>query len=250
MKSLVNINIVITGASSGIGRQVAIEASKQGANIVLIARNKEKLEETRSAMDVGNHLICPFDVTDFDSIEALIGDITGKLGTISGYVHSAGIELTMPFRNMKPANYTDLFRVNVISAFEFARIISKKKYCNPHGASFVFISSVMGKLGREGKVGYSASKAALISSVKSMALELSSRKIRCNAILPGIVQTEMVKKMFETLPEESVTNIIRQHPMGIGQPEDVANMALFLLSDKAKWITGSEITVDGGYSAQ
>ena len=124
----------------------------------------------------------------FPHIDRLIGEIVLKAGNISGFVHSAGIELTVPFRNMKPETYEELFKVNVISAFEFARIISKKKNMNPDGGSFVFMGSVMSRLGKEGKVGYCASKAALTSSVKAMALELSSRKIRCNVVLPGMVK--------------------------------------------------------------
>jgi NAD(P)-dependent dehydrogenase (short-subunit alcohol dehydrogenase family) len=93
-------------------------------------------------------------------------------------------------------------------------------------------------------------KSALISSVKAMALELSAKKIRCNVILPGVVKTNMVEKMFESLPEDAVAEIIKQHPLGIGLPEDIAELAVFLLSDKARWMTGSELIIDGGYSAQ
>jgi NAD(P)-dependent dehydrogenase (short-subunit alcohol dehydrogenase family) len=245
-----NKNIIITGASSGIGRQTAIEASRSGANVILIARNKEKLEDARKALSPGKHFIFPFDLNDLSSIESLIEEISGKTGILSGFVHSAGMELTMPFRNMKPEQYEQLFKINVIAGFEFARVLSKKKYVNPDGAAFVFISSVMGKFGKEGKVGYCASKGALISSVKALALELSSKKIRCNAVLPGIVETEMVRKMFEDIPEAAVSEIIRQHPLGIGYPEDVAHLIVFLLSEKARWITGSEFVIDGGYSAQ
>lgn len=248
--SLSGKNIVITGASSGIGRQIAFEASRLGARLILIARNKERLEETKALLFPGNHIVYPLDVEHFETIEPALKDITEKTGEISGFVHSAGIELTLPFRNMKAATYESLFRVNVISGFEFARVLSKKTFCNPGGASFIFISSVMGKSGKEGKVGYCASKAALIGGVKAMALELSPKKIRCNLILPGIVKTAMVEKLFESIPESSVTEIIKQHPLGIGNPEDVANLAVFLLSDKASWITGSEIVIDGGYSAQ
>jgi len=250
MSTLSDKYVIITGASSGIGRQIAIEASRNGANVILIARNKNKLEETKSILGHGNHFIYPFDVCNFQEIESLIQEINKKAGFISGFVHSAGIELTIPFRNMKTENYENLFRVNVISAFEFARIISKKKYIHPEGASFVFLSSVMGKFGKEGKVGYCASKSALISSVKAMALELSDKKIRCNVILPGVVKTNMVEKMFESLPKDAVTEIIKQHPLGIGLPEDIAELAVFLLSDKARWMTGSELIIDGGYCAQ
>lgn len=250
MTRLDNKNIVITGASSGIGRQIAVEASRSGANVILIARNKERLEETMQLLDKGSHSVCPFDVKDFTAIDRLIGEIVLKAGCISGFVHSAGLELTVPLRNMKPETYEELFKVNVIAAFEFARIISKKKNMDPDGGSFVFIGSVMSNLGKEGKVGYCASKAALTSSVKAMALELSSKLIRCNVILPGIVKTDLVRKMFEALPETSVAEIINQHPLGLGTPEDVAALAVFLLSEKARWITGSEMVIDGGYSAQ
>lgn len=250
MNSLHSKTIVITGASSGIGRQIAVEASRQEAAVILVARNKPRLEETRQLLKPGNHLVYPFDVTDFNNIEQLIEDINSKAGAISGFVHCAGLESTIPFRNMNPSVYEGLFRVNVIAGLEFARIISKKKFMDPEGGSFVFLGSVMSHYGKEGKTGYCASKGALTSSIKSIALELSNRKIRCNVIMPGIVKTEMVDSMFESLPETSVNQIYSQHPLGLGTPEDIAHLAVFLLSDKSRWITGSEIVIDGGYSAQ
>jgi NAD(P)-dependent dehydrogenase (short-subunit alcohol dehydrogenase family) len=250
LNSLSDKNIIITGASSGIGRQIAIEASKQGANLILIARNREKLEDTLSLLSNGRHFVFPFDVSDFPNMETLVESIVSTAGIISGFVHSAGTEATIPLRNMKPEIYENIFRVNVIAAFELARLIAKKKNVDPRGGSFVFLSSVMGKLGKEGKVAYCSSKSALSGGVKAMALELSGRKIRCNAVLPGIVKTEMAERMFETLPEASVAEIVRQHPLGLGSPEDVAHLTVFLLSDESKWITGSEIVIDGGYSAQ
>lgn len=250
MNSLSEKNIVITGASSGIGRQIAIEASKYSANIVLIARDADRLEETKRNLCQGKHLALPFDVTDYSLIEDAVSRIVAELGEISGFVHSAGIELTVPFKNMKPELYEKLFGVNVISGFEFARIISKKKYHNPDGTSFVFISSVMGKIGKEAKVGYCASKSALTSSVKAMALELASKRIRCNTIYPGVVKTELVNRLFELLPESSINEIVREHPLGLGDPNNIADLILFLLSDKSKWITGSEYVIDGGYSAK
>ncbi|HEX2394154.1 MAG TPA: SDR family oxidoreductase [Bacteroidales bacterium] len=250
MNSLHNKIIVITGASSGIGRQIAIEASLHEAGTILIARNKTRLEETHQMLTGGNHWVCPFDVTDFARIEQFVEEIYNKAGVISGFVHCAGLESTIPFRNMNPEIYNNLFNTNVIAGLEFARIISKKKFINPQGGSFIFLGSVMSRFGKEGKVGYCASKGALTSSIKAMALELSSRKIRCNVILPGIVKTEMVDSMFESLPESSVNQIASQHPLGLGIPEDIASLAVFLLSDNSRWITGSEIVIDGGYSAQ
>ncbi|HLO61163.1 MAG TPA: SDR family oxidoreductase [Bacteroidales bacterium] len=249
MTGLNNKNIVITGASSGLGRQIAVEASRCGANVILVARNVERLQQTMELLDKGNHSIHSVDLNQSDLFEKLVDEMVANCGPVYGFVHSAGIEATIPFRNMKPSIYEDLFRVNVIAGFELARILSKKKNCEAQGGSFVFLGSVMGILGKEGKVAYCASKSALISGVKAMALELSSKKIRCNTVLPGMIMTEMAEEMFRTLPQSSVDNIISSHPLGLGKPSDVANLVTFLLSDKSSWITGSDFVIDGGYSA-
>ena len=248
--NLKNKNIIITGASSGIGRQCAITFSQLGANIILIARNKERLKNTLSGIEKGNHLIVSQDITKYDKLEQIIKYSVEKVGRISSFVHSAGIEMTLPLRSMNPSYYENIFAINVISGFEFARIISKKKYLDEKGASFVFISSVMGILGQSGKIGYCSSKGALISGSKAMALELVKKNIRVNCILPGVVETEMSNKMFENLPEESKKSIVNMHSLGLGKPEDIASACAFLLSDAAKWITGINLIVDGGYSAR
>ena len=248
--NLNNKNIIITGASSGIGRRCAITFSQLGANVTLIARNKQRLEDTYSKLDKGNHLIVSQDITGYDKLEQIIKYSVEKVGRISGFVHSAGIEMTLPLRNMQPSYYEKMFSVNVISGFGLARIISKKKYINKEGASFVFISSVMGILGQVGKVGYCSSKGALLPGAKAMALEIAKKNIRINCILPGVVETEMTNKMFENLPEDSKKSVIDMHPLGLGKPEDIANACTFLLSDASRWITGTNLIVDGGYSAR
>ena len=253
MDSIFNLdqkNILITGASSGIGRQCAITFSKLGANVILIARNEERLKETYNKLDRGNHLIISQDITEYDRLEEIINTAVNKVGKLSGFVHSAGIEMTLPLRSMKHSYYEEMFATNVISGFELARIISKKKYLDENGASFVFISSIMGTLGQVGKIAYCSSKGALISGAKAMALELVSKNIRVNTILPAVVETEMSKKMFSYLSEESQKEIMNMHPLGLGQPEDIANACVFLLSDAARWITGTNLIVDGGYSAK
>lgn len=248
--SLTNKNIIITGASSGIGRQCAITFSKLGANIILMARNKERLKDTFAKLNKGNHIFISQDITEYDKLEKIVSTAVEKVGKISGFVHSAGEEMTMPLRSMHPSYYEKMFAINLISGFELARIISKKKYLNEKGASFVFISSVMGVLGQAGKVGYCSSKGALISGARAMALELEKKNIRVNCILSGVVETEMSNKMFENLPEESKKSIIDMHPLGLGKPEDIANASAFLLSDASRWITGTNLIVDGGYSAR
>jgi len=247
--SLENKNIIITGASSGIGRQCAISCSQIGANIILVDINKEGMDKTLSLMQTANHVCFHKDITKHDTIETLIKIATSKLGKINGFVHSAGIEKTLPLKMMKPEIYRELFDVNVISGYEIAKIISNKKYSNS-GASFVFIASIMGILGQSGKVGYCSSKSALIGGMKAMALELANKNIRVNCISPAIVETEMTKKLFENIPIDSKKEIIKMHPLGFGKPEDVANACVYLLSDASKWITGSNLIVDGGYSAR
>ena len=248
--NLKNKNIIVTGASSGIGWQCAITFSQLGANVILISRNKERLKETYNKLEKGNHLIISLDITEYDKLEEIINTAVEKIGKISGLVHSAGVEMTMPLRSMQSSYYEKMFSVNVIAGFELAKIISKKKYIDKYGASFVFISSVMGILGQPGKVAYCASKGALISGAKAMALELASKNIRVNCILPGVVETEMSSRMFQGLSEESKKEIINVHPLGLGKPEDIAKACAFLLSDAARWITGTNLVVDGGYSAR
>ena len=246
---LKNKNIIVSGASSGIGRQCAVTFSQLGANVILIARNEERLKDTFNKLKKGNHLTISQDITEYDKLEEVVNTAVGKIGKISGFVHSAGIEMTVPLRSMTPSYYENMFAINVISGFELARIISKKKYLDEKGVSLIFISSVMGMLGQSGKIGYCASKGALISGSKAIALESAKKNIRVNCVLPGVVETEMSNKMFGNLPEESKRSIINMHPLGLGKPEDIASACAFLLSDASRWITGINLIVDGGYSA-
>jgi len=248
--NLDNKNIMITGASSGIGKQCAITFSQLGANIILVARNKERLEQTFNELKKGNHISFAQDITEYDKLEEIINISVGKVGKISGFVHSAGVDKLLPFKLIEPAIYEEMFATNTISGFEISRIISKRKYINSEGASFVFISSIMGILGQIGKIAYCSSKGAVVAGVKAMALELASKKIRVNSILPAVVETEMSKQALGNLSEESREEILNMHPLGLGKPDDIAYACAFLLSDASRWITGTNLIVDGGYSAK
>jgi len=241
--------ILITGASSGIGRSCSVECSKSGAGLILIARNEEELQKTVSmlAPDSKAETIIA-DITSAENLEELIAEKISVLGKISGFIHCAGIEKTLPLKKHTPQLYSDIFAVNVLSGFEIAKILSLKKY-KSEAASFVFISSVAGMVGEIGKAAYSASKGAVIAGARSMAMELSRSGIRVNSISPAMVHTPILEKMFENVGEDAAKEIFKKHPLGIGQPEDVANACIFLLSDASKWITGSNLVVDGGYSA-
>lgn len=240
--------ILVTGASSGLGRAISQKASVEGARIILLGRNPGRLEETINSLKGKGHSFFSIDITNFDLLKNTIQYAVEKSGPIDGFVHSAGIDKTIPFRLSKPSVFNEVFGINVFAGFELARIISQKNYFSSNGASYVFLSSVLGKLGESGKTAYSASKSALLAGIKSMALELAKQGIRCNCVLPGVVETDMVNRLFNSMTIESKNKILEMHPLGFGEPNDVAALVTFLLSDEAKWITGAEYIIDGGYS--
>jgi NAD(P)-dependent dehydrogenase (short-subunit alcohol dehydrogenase family) len=246
--SLEGKKILITGASSGLGRQCAIRCSISGANVIITGRDNYRLKQTFNNLLPGKHLFFDADLYDFDSYETKLTDVLADSGQIDGFVHSAGVEMTMPVNMMKPKHYQSLFNINVISGFELVRILLKKKYLSQN-ASLIFIASVMGILGQPGKIGYCSAKGALINGVKAMALELAPQGIRVNSILPAVCKTEMTNEFLVTLTDEARDRVLKMHPMGFGEPDDVAMAAVYLLSDAARWVTGSGLIVDGGYSA-
>lgn len=249
--SLKGKKILITGASSGIGKQCAVSCSQMGAIVILIGRNKDNLEKTMALLSGGDHKYFVFDVTNYSGIEGIVNDIVSKTGKISGFIHSAGIDLPKPLNVTKPKNYEALFATNVIAGFEFAKILSKKKYTDESGSSFVFISSIVSIVGNASLSAYSASKGAIVSGMRSIALELADKKIRVNAISPGqIFNTKMTTDKFSLLSKEDIVKISECHPLGMGSAEDVANGCIYLLSDASKWITGTNLIIDGGYSAK
>ena len=248
--SLMGKTVVVTGASSGIGKMCAISCSRAGANVVLVARNEQRLQEAFAALDGGGtHLKLSCDISLYSGLEEIVSIIRDGVGCISGLIHSACIEMTLPLRDMRADRYESLLGINSIAGLELARLISRKKFFSESGASFVFISSVMGSLGQPGKVGYCTSKGALIAGVKAMALELAEKKIRANCISPGVVETEMTRKAARFIDPEHVEMIRGMHPLGFGAPQDIALACVFLLSDAARWITGTNLIIDGGYSA-
>lgn len=247
--SLHSRNVLITGASSGIGRQCAISCSRMGARLILIGLEPDKLEQTVEQLDGTGHMFFAQDITEYEKLDQIIKESVEKTGPIHGYIHSAGIEMSRPLKVLKPENFEKVIAVNAIAAFEIIRILSKMKNLPSEGASYIMISSVMGVLGDVGNTAYCSSKGALLSAGKAIALELAPKKVRVNCILPGVVETEMSKQLFLTISEESKKSILKMHPLGLGKPEDVANSCIFLLSDASRWITGTNFFVDGGYSA-
>lgn len=248
--SLSNKTILITGASSGIGRSCAVQCSKMGASLLLMGRNVDELNRTVSELQPGTKVeMIVADFSKMIDLELVIAEKIVTIGKIAGFIHCAGVEKTLPLKKQTSEVFQSIFDINVFAGFELAKIISLKKY-KAEKASFVFIASVAGMVGESGKTIYSASKGAVISGARSMSMELARSDIRVNSISPAMVKTPILEKMFDGIGEEATQNIIKKHPLGIGEPEDVANACVFLLSDAAKWITGTNLVIDGGYTAQ
>lgn len=249
--SIQNKNIVITGASSGLGRACAILFSKLGANIVLLGRNEDRLLETLNAMNnTKNHQMFSVDLTNLSAIEATLKYAREKMGKFDGLVHCAGISTTLPLRLINEEKLNHFFQTNVYCAIQLCKMLSKPKYINENGGSFVIISSVMGHVGEVGKTLYSLTKGALLAGSKSMALELAPKKIRVNCISPGVIITPMTSAQPYNESEESLNIIKNNHPLGLGEPNDIANACVYFISDASKWVTGTNLMIDGGYTAK
>lgn len=241
--------IVITGASSGIGRQCALTCNDLGAFVILTGRNKERLEETFSLLKYSdNALYYPVDLTDYENVPGLVDTIISRNLIINGIIHSAGISTTLPFKMITPEKLNIFFQTNVFAGINLTRLLFRSSLISDK-ASIVFIASVMGFLGENAKSLYGMTKGALIAAVKSLAVEYANRAIRVNAVSPGVVETPMSEKSAYSRNEEAFQRVKELHPLGIGKPQDVANACAYLLSDASRWVTGTNLVVDGGYSA-
>lgn len=241
--------ILVTGASSGIGRSCAVLLSKLGAELFLVSRDKMKLEETRNLTDNQDvHHILPFDLSLTDKIADLLKCYDFRCNKINGMVHAAGVTGVIPISATSPKVIADMFSVNFYSYIELCRCFSKRLYSYDQ-SSFVAISSVAGQSAWKGGVAYCASKSALESATRVLALELAERRVRFNTVAPSYIRTRMVDESAESGVDVD-SNIKQKQPFGWGEPEDVAHAVAFLLSDAAKFITGTTMVVDGGCLAQ
>lgn len=241
--SLEGKTILVTGASSGIGRQVAIECSRIGAEVVLSARNEERLRETLSAMTGTNHAVVTADLLKQKDLEVLCDTVP----QLNGIVLCSGIGLTLPMQFATKEKFDNVFNTNFFSPFELLRLLYKKKKIQKNG-SVVALASLGGTQIFSGGNGvYGASKAALASAMMFCAKEFATRKVRVNCICPGMVDTPLIHR--GTVTEEQLIENEKQYPLGrYGKPEDIAYAAVYLLSDAASWITGQQLVLDGGIS--
>ena len=241
--------IMVTGASSGIGKAIAISLSKLGANVILVSRNEDRLKETYAALDPGNHCYYPLDLNNVDEIGNMISSVCSNDRKLDGLVHSAGISMTTPIQYLKQIDLRNIMSVNFFSFVELVKHFSKRAH-NNNGGSIVAVSSISSKVGARGLVAYCASKGALESAIRAMALELVPKNIRINAVSPGMIATQIYDGLKEIVNNNNFeTDLKKRQIMGIGDPEDVALAAAYLLSDASKFITGTSMVVDGGYLA-
>ena len=243
--SLHGKTILVTGASSGIGQETAIACSKMGARVIVTARNPERLKETFDQLDVrtDGHMQLFADLTSQEDVEQLIA----SLPALDGAVLCAGNSTTLPLQFGSREKFDEMFDVNFFAPVELLRLMYKKKVLQK-GASVVMIASIGGTHSfMPGNGVYGASKAALNSVMKYAAREYSSRKIRVNSICPGMVDTPLIHR--GTITEEQLAEDAKKYPLGrYGYPEDIANGAIYLLSDASSWLTGHDLVIDGGFS--
>lgn len=236
---------VITGASRGIGREIALKYAKEGANIVLNYRNSEtealQLKEELDKLG-SNTLIIKANVSDFEEAERLIKEAKEVFGRVDILVNNAGITKDNLIMRMKEEDFDSVIDVNLKGAFNCLKAVTPIMIRQKEG-KIINMSSVVGVIGNAGQVNYCASKAGLIGMTKSLAREIGGKNINVNAIAPGFIDTDMTK----VLSEDQKKNIMSQVPLKrLGQADDIANLALFLASEQSNYITGQVIHVDGG----
>ncbi|NOU16864.1 MAG: SDR family oxidoreductase [Bacteroidales bacterium] len=241
--SLNSKTILITGASSGIGRAIAIECSKMNAQVVIVGRNEGRLKETYDLLDGEGHSYIIADLSKKDEIQELII----KASSLDGLVHCAGFTKTVPFSFVNESDLMAIMQVNFIAPTLITQALLKQKKIK-NGASIVFISSISGVYCSYVAGGmYSASKGAINGIVKNIAIELAPKNIRVNTICPGMIQTSILDAGI--ISEEQLKEDTKKYPLNrYGKPEEIAFASIYLLSDASKWTTGSNLLIDGGYT--
>lgn len=239
---------LVTGASSGIGAGVALDLARRGAHVVLVARRRERLEEElagiREQGGSAEAMVC--DVTDESAVRDVCRALKQQHGRLDLLVNNAGMDLVAPLQVMKLDDARAMLELNVLA------VASVSKACGPMlktGAAVVNVASAAALKGSAAMSMYAASKGAVASMTRSLAVELAPRGVRVNAVAPGVVRTELFDRAFASWKPEQIAAMEARHPLGFGRVEDVAAAVAFLGSDEARWITGQVLAVDGGFTA-
>ena len=243
MKELIGKNILVTGASSGIGRAIAIMLSQKGASVIITGRNEERLTDTFNCLEKDKnqyHLSIAAELNKDEQIEQLVSNSIN----VDGVVCCSGINDKAPIKHVTRDRIEKMYGANVYSPMLLIKELLKNKKVNT-AASIVFISSISSIYATVSNALYASSKGAINSLVKVLALELAPKKIRVNSVMPGMIRTNMINAYG--LSDEEMESVVKGYPLGrIGEPEDVANAVVFFLSDNSSWITGANLVIDGG----
>ncbi len=242
---LTNKKILVTGASSGIGKAISILLSQAGASLIITGRNKERLQETFNLLHKdSSHQHIAADLSSSEDIEKLVAGVS----QIDGLVHSAGILKPFPIKFLTEKHFQEIHSVNYQSPVLLTASLLKSRKINDH-ASIVFISSVSSQYGYKGGALYTGTKAALDAFSRTLALEHAAQKIRSNTINAGMVKTKIFDQTIDIITSDMMDAHGNSYPLGFGEPEDIAHAALFLLSPASRWITGTSLVMDGGLTA-
>ncbi len=247
MESLNNKKIIVTGAYGNIGSVVARYLDSIGVNVVLFGREEQKLAKIRDSFKNPNAIIKGLDLTNSEEIKTAIKDVF-ELDHIkySGLVHCAGGGKLLPLRILKKADMLAAMQINCFAFIDLVREITSKRFFDDGGGSIVALSSYAAMEGEKTQTAYSASKAALDATVRTLSHELAPKKIRINSIRPGMIESQAVSDLKDSAGEERFAQMVNKQLLGLGTPQDIAYMCAFLLSDESRFMTGRSIYLDGG----
>jgi len=232
--SLVGKTILVTGASSGIGRQVAVACAQRGARLIVTGRDAERLQETRALLQGQEHVQVLADLTEVDGRERLAQAVS----SVDGVVHCAGRQRLSPIRQLTEKLMTEMYAINFLAPVMLTQRLLQANAIAPQG-SIVFMLSTAAHIGTPGVGPYSAMKSALLGIIRCLSMEQAKRKIRVNGVSPSAVVTPI----WDAAHLEAQK---KRHPLGLGTPDDVANAVVYLLSDASRWVTGTSLVMDGG----
>ena len=241
--------VVISGAASGIARQCAVSCSRMGARLILLDLNEAGLKETMTLVErPQDHYYAAVDLLDFGKVGELVAEAVSRVGRINGLLNCAGISTTNLFKLTRPEELDKFFRVNVYTGYFLTQECTRMGNLAKEGGSVVFFSS--GSLGETGKSTYGMTKAALLNLAKHLACELARKKVRVNSISPGAICTPINMNLPHMKDPEKRAALEAQHLLGLGETEDIAYACIYLLSDASRWVTGTNLFVDGGFTAR
>jgi NAD(P)-dependent dehydrogenase (short-subunit alcohol dehydrogenase family) len=243
------LHTLITGAGSGIGAALALRLASAGSKVILVGRRLEPLLEVLSKLPDPDHLTHVTDVTDGAQVRELFSWLRSQEIQLGGLVHCAGVHWLRPIQVTSADHYQEMLDSHLKSTFHLLKEAISQRAFSKNGASVVLMSSAAALQGGAGSFAYASAKGGLVAATRVAAMEFANRKVRVNAILPGVVDTPQSRAFLEKMSLEQQDAIRKDHPLGIGTPEDVAAAAEFLLSPGARWITGTTLVVDGGLTA-